>query len=474
LKQPVPRLALVLVCAALILHGLPLALTLADPDRAFTAGDSRDWDLLARNLVQRGVYTRSAEPPFDPEVFRAPGYPVFVAVVYGATGFSLPALLVVQAVLAAGATALVYVAGRQFGLSNRMAGLAAFVSLCLPISTIFWATLASENLFVVFMLAAFALAWSLASPPAGRAGYANRWRPYAVAVLAGACAGLMSLTRPIGVLLLPVVAIALIWPSLGMVPHSLKTISFGQAGLRLALAAVGFSAALGPWWWRNDRLFGRPVISTVGNINLLTYNAAAVLARRQGLGFWDGRYLMWEYWDAYYASLPVKPTNELEDADAMRRAALDIIWQNPIEFAWVNTIESLNSLRPGIAQLTVFFQPGVFDEAAPEGDISPAAETLSEPFTRVLTFSLTGLYGVAYALTLAGAAWAVVRRRWALLLGVALPVGILLLSPGPVANSRFRVPAEPLMAILIAVGLQYLWTMVGRQRHDERNVRRET
>jgi hypothetical protein len=270
---------------------------------------------------------------------------------------------------------------------------------------------------------------------------------------AGLAAGLMVLARPIGMLLLPGLALCAIWRR---APR--------PAALRLALACLGLGAALGPWLWRNARLYGQPAISTVGGVNLLTYNAAAVLARRAGLGFWEGRYLVWEYWDAHYAALDPKPANEVEDSQAMQAAAMEIILSNPLEFAWVNTVESLNSLRPGVAQFTVFLQAGVNSQPTPEGDISPAAGNLAEPATLLIAVPLVAFYGAAYLLSGVGALAAVARRDWPVALALVLPALALLLSPGPVANSRFRVPAEPLLALLAAEGVRVVRAWVGRRK----------
>jgi hypothetical protein len=357
-------------------------------------------------------------------------------------------------------TVLVYDLARRFGLPERRALASALASLVLPISGLFWATLASETLFSVLLLAGLTLSW------AGAPDANARWAAWSTPIGAGLAAGLMTLTRPIGVLLLPALAVGLLWPSAGQdesPPRKPGRLGGSLGWGRMALGALACCAVLAPWWWRNTRLYGRPLISTVGSVNLLTYNVAAMLARRQGLGFWEGRYLVWEYWDAYYAGLAIKPTNEVEDADAMRQAAMQVIRASPLEFAWVNTVESLNSLRPGVAQVTVFLQPGVFDETTGEGDISPVSGSLSQPLTRALAIGLTGIYGAVYLLTVAGAGSALARRRWPLLLGAALPVAILLMSPGPVANSRFRVPAEPLMGILVMEGVAWLTGVIRRR-----------
>jgi 4-amino-4-deoxy-L-arabinose transferase-like glycosyltransferase len=428
---------------SLAIHALPLGLALANPARAFTAGDSRDWDLLARNLIEHRLYSRSTEAPFEPEVFRAPLYPIFVAAVYAVTRFSLPALLLLQAGLGAASAVLLYLLGLRFGLSTRAATLAALLASALPISNIFWAALASENLFALLLLLTLWLAWDTGQTRL----------VYLTGLGAGFSAGLMVLARPIGQLLLPVLAVCVVWQKLPKRPLA-----------RLGLAVVGLALAVTPWLWRNERIFGHPAISTVGGVNLLTYNAAAVLARRAGKGFWDGRYLVWQYWDETYAGLDPKPANTVEDAQAMQAAALKIIWSNPLEFAWVNTVESLNSLRPGIAQLTVFLQPGVYAQTAPEGDISPASVTLSQPATRAIAVVLTGIYGLVYLLSGVGSVSAVAHRRWPLVLGAILPVAVLMLSPGPVANSRFRVPVEPLLALLVVVGAEWGVAWVRQRR----------
>lgn len=422
------RQRLKLFSLAFAIHLIPLALALANPDRAFTAGDSESWFIHARNLLLHHIYSAEAVAPFLPGVFRTPAYPLFLAGVFAVTDSNVGGALVVQAILAAISAVFLFELGTRLGLSPATARLAAILINVFPISAIFWATLASENLFVFFLLLALLLTWDTTN------------RSWIVALAAGVAAGLMTLSRPIGVLLLPALAIGIVWK------RDLK-----QSLARLALAAAGLAIVLAPWLYRNARIFGRPALASVGGINLLTYNAAAVLAHRAGLGFWEGRYLAYDYWNRYYETLDPKPSNEVEDSYAMQNAAMRILLENPLQSMWVNSVESLNSLRPGFGQFTLFLQPAAFDQSQTSGgDVSPASSDFSRPLIVAVTIALTAFYGAAYLAFAAGAGLAIARRAWPPVFALLLPTAILILSPGPVANSRFRVPAEPLIALVAA------------------------
>lgn len=420
---------------AMVVHTALLAAAIDDPRRAYTAGDSQDWDTLARNILQHRVFSLSSEPPFEPNVFRTPGYPLLVAAVYALTGSRLEAVLALQTGLAVVSAVVLFEVGMSIGFPASSAGLGAVLISFLPMSSVFWATLASENLFVFFMLLAFWAAWR------------SSQRSELMSAVAGLLSGLMVLSRPIGVLLLPIMGIALAWKR-----------PVGRSTLRLACSALGFAVILGPWWWRNYAVFGRPALSTVGSINLLTYNAAAVLAHGAGQGFWEGRYLIWEYWDRYYESLDPKPANAVQDADARRRAAVQIIAEQPFYAAWVNSVEGLNSLRPGVSQLTLFVAPDAFEEIpAYDEEASPAAHSLNQPTVLFTTLLLTGFYGFVYIAFAAGAALMIGERRWRAVITLLAPTAFLMLAPGPVASSRFRVPAEPLIALVAAHAIWYTY-----------------
>ena len=59
--------------------------------------DSAEYAKLAENILQHRLFSLRAQPPFVPETFRTPGYPLFVAGIVGITHsydwFSLPQVI---------------------------------------------------------------------------------------------------------------------------------------------------------------------------------------------------------------------------------------------------------------------------------------------------------------------------------------------------------------------------------------------
>ena len=48
--------------------------------------DGRVYAQIARNVLERHVYSHESEPPYDPSLIRLPGYPLFLAGVYSVFG----------------------------------------------------------------------------------------------------------------------------------------------------------------------------------------------------------------------------------------------------------------------------------------------------------------------------------------------------------------------------------------------------
>ena len=79
-SAPLPIVGLLLIVAlALRISWALLANTELWFDHVFT-------DVTARSLLAGRGFTASLAPPFDPAVFRTPGYSVFLALVYGTLG----------------------------------------------------------------------------------------------------------------------------------------------------------------------------------------------------------------------------------------------------------------------------------------------------------------------------------------------------------------------------------------------------
>src|SRR5678815_5506411 len=64
-----------------------------------TPGDGKIYDQIARNVLDRHVYSHDSEPPFAPSLIRMPGYPLFLAGVHALTGHDMTPVRIVQALM---------------------------------------------------------------------------------------------------------------------------------------------------------------------------------------------------------------------------------------------------------------------------------------------------------------------------------------------------------------------------------------
>jgi 4-amino-4-deoxy-L-arabinose transferase-like glycosyltransferase len=242
-----PRLALV------ILLRLPIGLD-----------DMFQYDMLARSIVAGHGYRWYAEddlkliqryigierpPDYDPRgvltSFRAPGYPVFLTLVYAICGTGPQrffAARLAQAVLGATLAPLTWVLALRAGFGGRAAKGAALVIAFFPLLIVYTLALASENLFTPLVALALLLVLG-----AGERGRARDW------ALAGLVLGLAALTRSIISAFVPLVAL---W--------AWRTGPSQAAGARLrtwvgraAALVLAFIAVTTPWMVRNSLLHHR-------------------------------------------------------------------------------------------------------------------------------------------------------------------------------------------------------------------------
>ena len=187
--------------------------------------DGEEYDAIARSLAAGTGFAVDQAP----NTFRPPGYPFFLAAIYGLVGPSYPAVKFVQSVLGALTCVFVLLIGARL-FSCRVGVIAASIAAVYPFLVVYTGFLLSETLFVflssIFLYALVRL----------REHYSVRW-----AAFAGFILGLMNVTRPM-TLLLP--ALLLVW----------AWIEFGDR--RRAVTIVGIMVAMMmvpivPWTVRN-------------------------------------------------------------------------------------------------------------------------------------------------------------------------------------------------------------------------------
>jgi 4-amino-4-deoxy-L-arabinose transferase-like glycosyltransferase len=378
--------------------------------------DAADYDRLGASIAAGHGYPGQLQPA-TPSAFRPPLYPFVLAGVH-LVGGGWTAERLVAALLGTIAVLLVFLIavriwGRTVGLTA--AGLAAIF----PPLFLMSATLLSESLFTPLVLAAVLAVLQYRDDPR------VRW-----AALAGVLVGLAALTRSNGTLLV-LAAAAGVWVGK---PR--------QRRAALAAPAVVLVAALltvTPWIARNAIDFGRWVGLTTqsGYAVAATYNADAARVDPPG-------HVRMTWTVPEFRSLYRRPMDEGRRSDKLVHSAIDFAKAHP---GYVVKASAWNTLRVFELHrddpIVPWYTGGLLQAVGERDLISPLI-----PLT-VYAALILALIGAA---TQAGLGRA--RRGpgfvWAFPVLILLPAIVLYGQP------RYRIPADPFLLILAALGLRFV------------------
>ena len=410
LTARVPVLAPVALAVATRL--LLFSVTAAHPSRA-VPGDAHQYDLLARHFVAGYVHPRHGNL-FDLSLLWPPGYPTFIAGVYGVTGRSVTHVLVAQIVLSVATVVLTYLlAARLVGRGPAL--LAAFVLALDPISITMSNVFESEALFATLYVLS-ALVWIRGL---------RRRSMFDIGVVGGLL-GLSVLVRAIA-LYVPVV----------LVPATFALASGSRFRRALTAGALllAFAVPVGFWLARNASETGVATISTTQGINLKEYRAAGALAIDSGISLGQARQIL----DAEVARRTRPGMNVAEVSQIQTSVALHTLVQHP-KGAVLTTIEGFGRVLfgPGRAELLRLVR----------GYISPRNAT-----DDALLAAEAGLLFATLGLALVGVVSLVRTRVWLpLVCTVSFAFYDILLASGAEGDARFRMPSMPFIAVLAGVG----------------------
>jgi 4-amino-4-deoxy-L-arabinose transferase-like glycosyltransferase len=223
------RPAYVLTTIFLLALALRLPFSLFFP---WSSGDSRGYQQIALNLIAGHGFSWSTSPPFEPNLYRTPVYPLFLAGVYSIFGPGARAVYLLQAAIGSVVCCLTYVIARQFWNGHT-----AVVAALLCCSDLFAAhyvgNILTETLFTLLMSCAVFLLV--------RAYETGQRRTMA---LTGALLGLAALCRPESAIFPLFAAATLVWVS----PSRWTSLCLG-----LVLVGCAVLATV-PWLARNWRL----------------------------------------------------------------------------------------------------------------------------------------------------------------------------------------------------------------------------
>ena len=436
------KIMLGLVLGLLVLYGLAgvwLFLTGAhagvSPEGiVISGGDATDYVSLAHTLITNGRFALTATSA--PEFFRLPGYPFFLAILFSLSS-SIFIVPIVQALLNAYSVCLIYLLGKKY--FSPGIGVAAAIVYALDPTTIFLSMSAlSEILYVALTLSVVSL---LCITPRRRIALVG----------AGLLMGAGLLIRPVGVYILPAFVLLAVVPWRG--PRA--------ATMSACIFLVAVIAVIAPWSARNYFLSGHVALTSQSAYNILFYNVVDFEHYRTG-----------ESEDA------VK--NDIED----KIGSHDPFVLRSFTFASQETKldeEYLGNVLPQYAYFHIistvpFFLGSSIDSRIyllrTIGVLPPAPPTnISGLFTaghlgQVLDSLVKDPLGliervfwVFVTLSAFGYSLFVLYKKRPNAVFVAFSVLLILslaLITGPIAETRYRVPAEPFLLLLAFAGVATL------------------
>jgi len=406
-------------------------LTLGPQD---TAGFIND----AENLFSGHGFSDRSAPPFDPDGIRVP----LVPVILGLFGANFGLYIFFQILVASFSAVLVFLAGREF--FGAKAGFVAALLLAIdPLSAYHSIVILSETWFTFLVLASLYCLARFFRVTSGRVLEGWRWL-----VAGGIVCGLVTLTRPTGMVIAGVLALSLF---LNFNLSFRRRLLWGMIFILLAAAVVS------PWLWRNHNRFGVTGLSYIPAYNWYYFNARVFYARKLNIGNEQAKSLFrsWEQEE--------QKTNGEKNGFQMQPFYLQKTWE---------------VISPHLPQYLVFhglntaavFLGSAFDDiqkgwTKSSNDVNLTSLLLQGPkgwlevakdYPQLLAMKAAGV--LLYFFILLNITFAAKSRRQVFWLAVLSALALALaLTTGAAAEPRFRVPVQPL--VLLLFGFSWYQTM---------------
>jgi hypothetical protein len=369
----------------------------------FTFPDSQTYLTPAQHLLQGLGYTNDVN---EPDTLRTPVYPLLLIPFIAFTS-SLASIVVLQHLINVALAVAIYLFVRR-RFDSRFAALLAATIFAIDTPTIHYANkVLTETLFTAVLFALFVL---IAEKRA--------------TIASGILAGLLVLIRPVAILYFVILAIFFV---------------------RRRVAAFIILAMLFPLGWaiRNRLAGGVFTVSSIGGINMLDYRAAGAIAILD-----EGE---------FRESLADRQSELQGDADEEIAQKLHIQSGDDAPVAIrareLGRIGLRIALRHPIGLALVTFRGLLVNLLDSDWEAMMMVSTLDSSLVRLAINAWTHVVIVLAAIGV----FLMWRRDRELALLIALTIGYyLLISAGGEAESRFRVPVAPQIAIAAAFGVDMI------------------
>jgi len=455
------RLAAPLAVAAGLRGTLWAFVLLRTGTRAMAGGDTLSYLEPGRNLLLHGVFQTAGLP----EIGRAPGYPLFLAVASGA-GLALAALL--QAALSVLSVWLVARLARAVGLSEPAVLCAAWLAALEPVSILYSVRLLSETLFTALLLVSVGRMAAFLRTPLSRPVNSSTV-PHPLRGLPREMGGMPMHYWKAGSISwsgLALAAAIFVRPAAYWLPMAwalgLAVVCWHQRGLRWKASALLLAATLpllAAWQLRNWMETGFSGFSSIAVRNAYFYSAAETEARANGFPF-AVEQQAFGYPDeaAYMRSHPEQTDWSQAARLSFQRAEagriLEAHWPEALRAQVVGS--AVVAFSPCAAELLELLDA----DSAPApprvvhaGPLDAALHILRTDPLRATVMVILELWLLAlYLLAVKGTVRAGLPRFVRMLL-IGTSLYFITVSGGVQAVGRYRMPVMPLVCVLAGAGL---------------------
>jgi 4-amino-4-deoxy-L-arabinose transferase-like glycosyltransferase len=432
-RKRLNRLLLVILLLSVVSKLALSALVMTyHPNGVFESSDSVEYHQLALNLLQYGEFSRSPEAPYEPEIIRTPAYPMLLAGLYGIFGVHPAIIVFVQIALS---VMTVFIGFRiATVLLHEQAGLLTALLLAAdPVSAYYSQVLLTETVFTTTISLGLLLFLHALVEPC-------RWR-WSVGV--GICLALSTYLRPTSYYLgfmLPFIFFLMARPAIG----------WQRAAKPAFVFLFLYVTLVGGWQLHNYMQTGSTEFSQTKNQYLFIAKAAAIIAARDNLSLENAQqHLAAEH----FQSIPpdLRTSTQARLFESQGEYAVAIIMEHPGLFLWTSLRGMLASLF-GPSNLSHLFG---LDNVALRSSLLRGDFSGFSPSHWTMAFG-SWAYGIGFLIILyIGILLLFVRGEFysqgmALLIFTVLYV--LVLSSGPEAYSRFRMPIMPALCVMATAG----------------------
>lgn len=419
-----------------------------NPDSVITS-DTELYQNSALTILHSGAFNVDLETP-TPQTIIQPGYALFLASIYFLVGESFSAVALAQIAVSSVTLYLAYWLATH--LWNEKTGLLAVLILAMDVTTFSYTfAILTETLFTLLLTLMLACGFKVIKDKEN----SMQW-----SFLMGLSLSLATLVRPISYyLIIPLfIGVIIYYISQRLEWKIILTIS--------ALLLLPYLTLIGGWMARNYLLTGNASYNQLSGTNMLFYKGAGILAIRDKTDLFTAQEKYFGI-NVHEASMLALQHPEQKLSQKWQKQATQIFMENPALLLRMQ-VSSIFTLLLGSGETTLLQFIGYpIDKTGPLGDLLRLSMSeyvqlwIIERPAAVLFLILAYLYlAIVYSANLYWMA-AQIRKRDLSIIHLffgGVFAYFLIVSAGPEAYYRFRVPITPILAIYAAEGINIFFT----------------